>query len=90
MGHFGEWVTSASSDLGAEGPNVAEGHQPSAGAGKVAPVRARPFLVIYIFIFLRGQRQGKERSENFFLLMKVVSTGHVNNMHHRAYSKTIF
>ena len=27
---------------------VAEGHQPSAGAGKVAPVRARPFLVEYI------------------------------------------
>jgi hypothetical protein len=25
---------------------VAEGHQPSAGARKVAPVRARPFLVI--------------------------------------------
>ena len=24
---------------------MAEGHQPSAGAGKVVPVRARPFLV---------------------------------------------
>ena len=27
---------------------VAEGHQPSAGARKVAPVRARPFLVLLI------------------------------------------
>ena len=32
--------------FGAVGPKVAEGHQLSAGAGKVAPVRARPFLVL--------------------------------------------
>jgi hypothetical protein len=32
--------------FGAEGLKVAKGHQPSAGAGKVTPVRARPFLVI--------------------------------------------
>ena len=29
---------------------VADGHQPSAGARKVAPVRARPFLVYIIFV----------------------------------------
>ena len=34
--------------FGAVGPKVAKGHQPSAGAGKVAPVRARPFLVSHI------------------------------------------
>ena len=54
--------------FGAVGPKVAEGHQPSAGAGKVAPVRARPFLVINIGPI----RQANCHLWRFIMIMKIM------------------